>query len=100
MCMSTATAEAALTSHPSAIVSTPPSVRLLPCCCCDMPPCLSAVTIALLQVLSSCDTAAPEVKLEGLRVGYPRDWWKPVADEVRLKCRGGLHSMSCLPDMT
>ena len=35
--------------------------------------------------MSSCSTTAPEVQLQGLRIGYPRNWWKPTADEVSLE---------------
>ena len=34
------------------------------------------------QLVSVCNTTIPSVDLEGLRVGYPTNWWSKLAEEV------------------
>ena len=33
-------------------------------------------------ILSDCPSKRPEISLKGLRVGYPREWWRDLGHEV------------------
>lgn len=35
------------------------------------------------RTLNNCSRPRKDVQLEGLRVGYPREWWHDTGDEVR-----------------
>ena len=35
-------------------------------------------------VLNDCPRVDPQVQLEGIRLGYPTNWWKDIGEEVHL----------------
>ena len=38
------------------------------------------------SILSSCNTTAENVELDGLRIGFAANWWTQIATEVRCAC--------------
>ena len=46
------------------------------------------------DIFSDCDKAYKEIKLDGLRIGYPKNFWEDIGEEVSVLSASQLLSHS------